>query len=156
MGLSSSCSIFEAFSSSLEWISINLLSASSVLHTLDDFLFIAPSKAQCERDLANFVSLCAYLSVPLTPEKTVGPDTTLQFAGIILDSKRMEARLPKEKLVKCHRLHKIGCIRTAVFNRFTQFYMSCCYPRPCFFTPLNRSYQRRSQTSSSYSPLERR
>lgn len=66
---SSSCSIFEAFSSSLEWISINLLSASSVLHILDDFLFIAPSKAQCECDLANFVSLCAYLGLPLAPQK---------------------------------------------------------------------------------------
>ena len=99
-----SCSIFEVFSSSLEWISINPLGASSVLHILDDFLFIAPSKAQCQRDLANFVPLCAYLGVPLPPEKTVGPDTMLQFAGIILDSERMEARLPEEKLVKCRRL----------------------------------------------------
>lgn len=101
MGLSSSCSIFEAVSSALEWIAVHQLGASSVLHILDDFLFIAPTKDQCNRDLANFVSLCGYLGVPLAPEKTVGPDTVLQFAGIILDSVRMEARLPDEKLTKC-------------------------------------------------------
>lgn len=103
MGLSSSCSIFVAVSSALEWISVHQLRASSVLYILDDFLFIAPTKDQCNRDLANFVSLCEYLGVPLAPEKTVGPDTVLQFAGIILDSKHMEARLPDEKLTKCRR-----------------------------------------------------
>ena len=41
MGMSSSCQIFEAFSSSLEWISVNRFGASAVLHVLDDFLFIA-------------------------------------------------------------------------------------------------------------------
>ena len=50
MGLRSSCAIFEAFSKSLEWISIHLLRACSVLHILDDFLFIAPTKEQCKCD----------------------------------------------------------------------------------------------------------
>ena len=101
MGLSSSCSIFEALSTALEWISIHDLGAKSILHILDDFLFIAPTKDQCNSDLANFVSFCDYIGVPLAPEKTVGPDTVLQFAGIILDSVCMEARLPDDKLAKC-------------------------------------------------------
>ena len=103
LGLSSSCSIFEAVSSALEWISVHQLRASSVLHILDDFLFIVPTTDQCNRDLANFVSLCEYLGVPLAPQKTVGPETVLQFAGIILDSIHMEARLPDKKLTKCRR-----------------------------------------------------
>ena len=101
--MSSSCSLFEAVSSALEWISVHQLRASSVLHILDDFLFIAPTKDQCNRDLANFVSLCEYLGVPLAPEKTVGPETVLQFAGIFLDSIHMEVRLPDKKLTKCRR-----------------------------------------------------
>jgi len=104
MGLRCRCSIFEAFSTSLEWISIHLLRACSVLHILDDFLFIAPTEDQCKRDLDNFVSLCNHLGVPLAPGKTVGPGTALQFAGITLDSVRMEARLPEEKLQKCPNL----------------------------------------------------
>lgn len=47
MGLRSSCAIFEAFSTSLEWMAVHLLGASSVLHILDDFLFIAQTKEQC-------------------------------------------------------------------------------------------------------------
>jgi len=98
MGLSSSWNIFEAFSTALEWMSIHRLGASSVLHILDDFLFIAKTKDRCEADLGNFISLCHHLGVPLAPEKTVGPDTILQFAGIILDSVRREARLPDASL----------------------------------------------------------
>ena len=77
MGLRSSCAIFEAFSMSLEWISIHRLKACSVLHIPDDFLFIAPTKDQCKRDLDNFVLLCNHLDVALAPDKTVRPDTAL-------------------------------------------------------------------------------
>ena len=45
--------------------------------------------------------MCNYLGVPLAPEKTVGPATVLQFAGITLDSVRQGARLPEDKLLKC-------------------------------------------------------
>lgn len=114
MGLSSSCATFEAVSTALEWISIHHLGAKSVLHILDDFLFIAPTKDHCTRDLSNFVSLCEYIGVPLAPEKTVGPDSVLQFAGIILDSVRMEARLPDDKLAKCRQLLTVFLARRSV------------------------------------------
>ena len=45
--------------------------------------------------------MCNYLGVLLAPEKTVGPATVLQFAGITLDSVRQEVRLPGDKLLKC-------------------------------------------------------
>ena len=77
------------------------LGASTVLHILDDFLFMAKSEEQCRYDLNNFVTMCHHLGVPLAPEKTVGPATVLQFAGITLDSVCQEARLPEEKLLKC-------------------------------------------------------
>ena len=101
MGLSSSCNIFEAFSTTFEWLSVHCLGASSVLHILDDFLFIAKTKDRYE---ADFVSLCHHLGIPLAPEKTAGPDTVLQFAGITLDLVKGEARLPDEKLQKCRML----------------------------------------------------
>ena len=101
MGLSSSCAIFESFSTALEWVSLNLFDASALLHILDDFLFIAKTKEQCARDFQNFIFMCDYLGVPLAPEKTVGLDTVLQFAAITLDSALFEARLPEDKLAKC-------------------------------------------------------
>ena len=81
MGCSSSCAIFEAFSTALEWLAKHYLCASGVLHILDDFLFIATSKGKCASDLNNFLSLCDCLGVPIAHEKTEGPSTTLQFAG---------------------------------------------------------------------------
>ena len=38
------------------------------------------------------------LGVPISPGKTVGPATELEFLGIILDSQKAEARLPCDKL----------------------------------------------------------
>ena len=104
MGCSSSCAIFEAFSTALEWLAMHRFRASGVLHILDDFLFIADCKDKCQSDLNNFLRLCGYLGVPIAQEKTVGPDTVLQFAGITLDSVKQEARLPDDKLQKCRTL----------------------------------------------------
>ena len=86
MGCSSSCAIFEAFSTALEWLALHRLGASGVLHILDDFLFIAESEEKCQADLHSFLNLCEYLGVPIAEEKTVGPHTVLQFAGITLDT----------------------------------------------------------------------
>lgn len=120
MGLSSSCAIFESFSTALEWLAINYLGACAVLHILDDFLFIAKSKDQCEHDLENFIKMCNYLGVPLAPEKTVGPANVLQFAGITLDSVRQEARLPEEKLQKCRGMLQDFQVRRSVCLRELQ------------------------------------
>ena len=48
-----------------------------------------------------FIGLCEQLGVPLAPDKTVRPTTSLQFLGITLDTVSMEARLPDEKLAQC-------------------------------------------------------
>ena len=40
----------------------------------------------------------------MAPEKTVGPETLLAFAGIELDTLRMEVRLPPDKIAKCQTL----------------------------------------------------
>ena len=98
MGCSSSCKTFEMFSTALEWIAQNTLHIPYILHLLDDFLIISPSNGSCQHQLDTFLMLCSFLGIPMAPEKTVGPSTTLAFAGIELDTVLMEARLPQEKL----------------------------------------------------------
>ena len=151
MGLSSSCAIFESFSTALEWLAINYLGACAVLHILDDFLFIAKSKDQCEHDLENFIKMCNYLGVPLAPEKTVGPANVLQFAGITLDSVRQEARLPEEKLRKCRGMLQDFHVRRSVCLRELQSLIgllnfTCLVvvrSWSSFSSSHDRSYQRR-------------
>ena len=41
MGCASACSIFEAFSTALEWVAMTNLGASKVVHVIDDFLLMA-------------------------------------------------------------------------------------------------------------------
>ena len=100
MGCSSSCYIFEAFSTALEWAIRQRLNNVAVLHILDDFLFIASSAAECGKALKIFEELCEELGVPLAPEKTLGPLQAMSFAGIYLDSIDMSASLPEDKVIK--------------------------------------------------------
>ncbi|KAK6195007.1 hypothetical protein SNE40_000528 [Patella caerulea] len=101
MGLSESCKLFERISSALEWIAVNKLGASGVVHVLDDFLFVERTVNNCTRTRQRFECLCKAVGIPLAPEKTCGPSTNIQFLGITLDSDLMEARLPADKLSKC-------------------------------------------------------
>ena len=86
MGLSSSCKIFECFSSGLEWIARFRLHIPGILHLLDDFLIVSKSLASCANDLQVFLKTCDESGVLMAPEKTVGPSFVLSFAGIELDT----------------------------------------------------------------------
>ena len=104
MGCSSSCLTFETFSSAVEWIAKRKLNIDHILHLLDDFLIVAPSVTLCQDQLDLFLRLCSWVGIPMAPEKTCGPATTLSFAGIELDSISSEARLPLDKIEKCTQL----------------------------------------------------
>ena len=99
--VSSSCNIFETFSTALEWAAQNKLHIPGVLHLLDDFLFVAPSRTQCSASLSSFIRMCALMGVPIALDKTFDAATILDFAGIELDTIQMTARLPADKIRKC-------------------------------------------------------
>ena len=80
------------------------MNISGILHLLDDFLIIDNNSTSCAHNLAKFIGMCDELGVPMAPEKTVGPSSVLSFAGIELDTCKMEARLPLDKLSKCRLL----------------------------------------------------
>ena len=44
--------------------------------------------------------VCLQLRIPLALDKVEGPSKSLTFLGIVLDTERMEARLPEEKLAR--------------------------------------------------------
>ena len=147
MGLKSSCAFFEKFSSSLEWLATQHLHVSAVIHILDDFLFIAPTKDKCSTDLHNFLAMCKFLGVPIANEKTVGPNTTFT---ICWDRTRFCASGGKVAVGKAYQISHFTTSllsemlsyspRAAVFNRPVEFLLFSCCPRPCLFTRLNRSY----------------
>ena len=101
MGCSSSCCTFETFSMAVEWIAQEKLLIDRLLHLLDDFLIISSTYFVCKAHLDLFIILCDFLGIPIAPDKTFGPSTTLTFAGIELDSLKWGARLPTDKIETC-------------------------------------------------------
>ena len=98
MGCSISCSLFETFSTFLEWVFSEVTGLAQVTHHLDDCFFVGtPGSTDCQKHLASFKELMEYLGLPLAEEKTVGPDTVFTFLDIEIDSRTMEARLPGDK-----------------------------------------------------------
>ena len=99
MGCSISCSLFEKFSSFLEYQVKQFSQSHFMTHYLDDFLFIGSSAAGCEQLLSCFQSLCATLGVPLADKKTVGPAQHLSFLGLEIDTLTQTVRMPHDKVL---------------------------------------------------------
>ena len=59
---------------------------------------LPPHNSACQQSLTAMMLTFKNLNIPVAPSKTQGPATVLEFKGIILDSVRMEARLPADKI----------------------------------------------------------
>lgn len=99
-GCRSSPAIFDKLSTAICWIAQNNYGIENILHLLDDFLTVDSPVSDCvgERTMALLTTIFHRLHIPLSDKKTVGPVTVLEYLGIILDSIRMEARLPQNKI----------------------------------------------------------
>ncbi|XP_063315812.1 vomeronasal type-2 receptor 26-like [Pelobates fuscus] len=98
-GSRSSPKLFDIFAETLCWLLLNIIRCHTVIHYLDDFLIIEPS-TRTPTDILSTSALFTTLGVPLSPAKTIGPTTKLNFLGIELDSATFRASLPTEKLVR--------------------------------------------------------
>lgn len=99
-GLRSLPKLFNLLADLLAWI-LEHQGISYLLHYLDDFLTIGqPLTSECHYNLMIMKQVCPLVEVPLTTEKVEGPSTGLDFLGILLDTVRMEAQLPYDKLAR--------------------------------------------------------
>jgi len=101
MGSSVSCSIFEDFSTAIQWILINKLGVLHMSHILDDFMFFGKSNtSQCNLYLHSFLQLAKSIGLPIKASKTVHPTTLVQLHGLEVCTVTMEVRLPQDKVAK--------------------------------------------------------
>ncbi len=98
MGSSSSCQLFELFSTALHHIAHHFMPNCKIVHYLDDYLFMAESNTLCQEYLNVFTEICEDIGVPISPEKTTRPSTATTFLGIELDTVSQAAKLPLDKL----------------------------------------------------------
>ena len=96
-GLRSSVNRFTRLSDTLTWILTRNYGIRNLVHYLDDFFLAANTLSDCESDMNLTCEVFQRLGVPLAPEKIVGPDSSITYLGIVIDSQKMEIRLPNEK-----------------------------------------------------------
>lgn len=73
---------------------------------LDDSLLVAGNESDCMRNVSDTVTLFRSLGFVVHPEKSVlSPSQTIQYLGVIIDSKSMTVKLTNERKDKL----KVGC-----------------------------------------------
>ena len=65
-----------------------------MLHILDDFFTAEPTLLKCLTGFSTLIRVTMSLQASVVASKTLGPSQELECMGIVLDSIRMEARLP--------------------------------------------------------------
>ena len=103
-GLRSAPFLFNQLSDALEWIVKHNYRIQHVIHILDDFFIAEESKLACLTSFSTLLRVFMSLKAPVVSSKTIGPSQEIEFMGIVLDSVRMEARLPQDKLSRIHAL----------------------------------------------------
>ena len=103
-GCRSSPKIFDTLSQAICWIATNNYYIENILHLLDDFLVIVPEEVKAHETMCTFLNIFESLGVPLSSKKTEGPCHVIEYLGIFLDSIKMEARLPRDKIVRIQQI----------------------------------------------------
>jgi hypothetical protein len=87
MGASSSCRIFQSVSDALRWLFLKTHNFQGrVFNYLDDFLFAAATRNQCEAALEAFRLLCASARIPIAAHKTVPATQIISFLGVSINA----------------------------------------------------------------------
>ena len=103
-GLATAPFLFNLFAEGLHWILATFLCWQRLHHYLDDFIVVFSGQASQHKPIlaqasADYIHITNALGVPRNDTKDAA-GTVVQILGVEVDSKRFEARLPKEKVDK--------------------------------------------------------
>ena len=105
-GLRSAPYIFNHLSDALEWILKHNYGLKNVIYILNYFFVAESTRLDCFLSFSTLLKLFMSVKAPTVASKTIGPSQVIEFMGIVLDSVRMEARLPEDKLTRIRELLK--------------------------------------------------
>lgn len=74
------------------------------LHYVDDFIFVAGSKEECEEQLRKFHAVCADWGVELKKQEDCGPAQKLTVLGVHYDLLTMERKVAPERVEQLREL----------------------------------------------------
>ena len=97
-GLRSSPGIFNRFADCVCWIITEKYKIKNITHYSDDFFLVGPPNYhQAKEEVNTAVEAFKYLGIPLAPEKQMGPNTSMTYLGININSENMSMSIPEEK-----------------------------------------------------------
>ena len=79
-----SCSIFQSISDAIAFV-VSFRTGHPLLNYLDDYLFVAALRNECNRQVEIFLLVCGFIQFLVALEKTWAT-TLLTFLGLMLDS----------------------------------------------------------------------
>ena len=98
-GSSISCAIFQAISDAIAFL-VQFRMHKANVNYLDDYLFAAALKRECDRQVRTFLRICEQIQFPVAMEKTYWGTTILVFLGLLLDTERQLVCIPVDKINK--------------------------------------------------------
>ena len=98
-GASISCAHFQNFSDAIAHI-MKVRTRRNLVNYLDNFLFAAFLKAMCDKQIRQFLDLCAEINFPVSLEKTHWGGPVMVFLGLLIDAVRRVVCVPPEKIEK--------------------------------------------------------
>jgi len=105
-GLRTAPFLFNLFAEALHWI-LQRKYSWILHHYLDDFIVFFPKGTTLNKAHTQFKSVCTQLGFLIAEDKNV-QGTVVDYLGLLIDSNKMEARLPPNKkdrvLIEVHRL----------------------------------------------------
>ena len=90
--------IFDYLAQAVCWIATNNYNIKFILHLLDDFRTIDMPHFKGKYTFSSMLYIFNSLIIPVSEKKLEGPCTCLEYKGIILDSDKMQCRLPLDKI----------------------------------------------------------
>ena len=104
IGAASSCKTLEQSSNALEWKPCNKGNCRSIVHILDDFPFMGPTRERVASNLRNFKEICTMILIPLATEKIFELASDMDFVELTLDAERIEACLSDDNIFRMQQL----------------------------------------------------
>ena len=90
------CTIFEDIATLIHWIAERHAGHAMILY-LDDFFMVHKLAYVYSSIMASFKEVCEEISMPVLPEKAVGPVQVIQFLGLTIDTVLMVIKIPEDK-----------------------------------------------------------
>ncbi|KAK3096515.1 hypothetical protein FSP39_000934 [Pinctada imbricata] len=80
--------------------------------------------------METFLSVFQKMNIPLSAKKTVGPTKEIEYLGIILDTEKMEARLPEDKRLRISSIidsfsHRLSCTKRDLLSLLGHLNFAC-------------------------------